>query len=193
MTHTENQTQQMIAAIDHILRVEGAAYTNHPSDRGGPTKYGITLATLSRVRGRTMTAADVQRLTEKEARDIYYQQYVLAPNFDDVRTAKIALELIDSGVNVGPGLAARWLQRSLNLLNRKAQDFADLVVDGDIGPATLRALDRYLTLRGGAGTDGELVLFRLLNTFQGMHYITITEGRELNEDFLFGWFRTRIL
>ena len=32
--------------IEHIIQVEGHAYTNNPADRGGPTKYGITQRTF---------------------------------------------------------------------------------------------------------------------------------------------------
>ena len=27
--------------IDDILKREGSAYTDHPKDRGGPTRYGV--------------------------------------------------------------------------------------------------------------------------------------------------------
>nr|WP_222532573.1 glycosyl hydrolase 108 family protein [Azospirillum sp. 412522] len=41
------------AIIDTILRREGwPRYTDRPSDRGGPTKGGITLATLTNWRKR---------------------------------------------------------------------------------------------------------------------------------------------
>lgn len=38
--------------IDAIIRREGG-YVNHPADRGGPTRYGITMATLSEELGTT--------------------------------------------------------------------------------------------------------------------------------------------
>ncbi len=53
--------------IDAILEREGDTYTNHPKDRGGPTKYGITRATLSAWRGVSVTAKDVKALTEERS------------------------------------------------------------------------------------------------------------------------------
>ena len=63
--------------LDEIIRREGG-YVNHPADRGGPTNFGITAQTLGSWRklGRPATAAEVQALTETEARAIYRQQYI---------------------------------------------------------------------------------------------------------------------
>jgi lysozyme family protein len=60
--------------LDEIIRREGG-YVNHPADRGGPTKYGITAQTLGRWRklDRPATATEVKALTETEARAIYRQ------------------------------------------------------------------------------------------------------------------------
>src|SRR5690606_12109578 len=139
--------------IDHIIQVEGHAYTNNPADRGGPTKYGITQRTLSRVLGHPATAEDVQRLSEADARGIYRKLYVTDPGFDQVAALapEIGFALVDSGVNCGQGRAAEWLQRALNALNREGKDYADRKVDGDIGPATLAALRAYLAKRGAPG------------------------------------------
>ena len=71
------------------------------------------------------------------------------------RSEAIAAELFDTGVNMGPAVAATFLQRALSALNRNRSDYPDLVPDGRIGPATLAALDAFLAVRG---RQGETVL-----------------------------------
>lgn len=83
--------------LDDLLRREGG-YTDHPADTGGPTKYGITLATLASWRGHPVTAADVRALSEIEARAIYTKLY-LEP-FDGIDDA-IRPQVIDIAVNAG--------------------------------------------------------------------------------------------
>lgn len=97
--------------INSILVREGSAYTDRPSDRGGPTKYGITLKTLRHSRP-SATAADVQNLTEHEAREIYEQDYIVIPHFDRLPTVLRPL-LVDFGVTSGPGTASRALQTAI--------------------------------------------------------------------------------
>jgi lysozyme family protein len=118
--------------LDDILRREGG-YVNHPADRGGPTKYGITAATLGEWRklGRPATADEVLQLTEDEARQIYYSRYVVLPRLSVVQDPKLLALLVDTAVHSGPSTAVSFLQRALGV---KA--------DGVIGPETRRALDR---------------------------------------------------
>jgi lysozyme family protein len=42
---------------------------------------------------------------------------------------------------MGVGTASIFLQRSLNVLNRQARDYADIKVDGWIGTKTIAALN----------------------------------------------------
>lgn len=94
-----------------IEREGGSTYTNRPSDRGGPTKWGVTLATLTRVRKRPCTADDVRTLTATEAMRIYREEFVLRPGFHLVADPLLREHLIDFGVVSGPERAIRWLQR----------------------------------------------------------------------------------
>ena len=102
---------------------------------------------------------------------------------------RIAAELFDTGVNIGPKTAANFLQRSLNALNRGASDYADIAVDGVIGPATLKALAGFLMRRGAAG---EAVLLKAMEALQGERYVRLAETRPANEAFLYGWLANRI-
>jgi len=100
--------------LDEIIRREGG-YVNHPADRGGPTKFGITAQTLGAWRklGRAATAAEVQALTENEARAIYRQQYITGPGLDVITHPGLLHLLVDSGVHSGPKRAVQWLQSAL--------------------------------------------------------------------------------
>jgi lysozyme family protein len=173
--------------IDALIEREGG-YANHPSDRGGPTKYGITEA-VARAHGYAGAMRDLPR---DEAAAIYKRLYWLRPRFDQVakRSGAVAAELFDTGANMGPAVAATFLQRALSALNRDRRDYADLVPDGRIGAATLAALDTFLQLRGK--TTGESVLLRALDALQGERYIRLAERRPANEAFLYGWLANRI-
>jgi len=172
--------------IDGLIDREGG-YVNHPSDRGGPTNFGITEA-VARAHG---YSGSMRNLPRSEAAAIYRRLYWLRPRFDQVerRSEAVAAELFDSGVNMGPSVAATFLQRALSALNRDRQDYADLVPDGRIGPATLAALDRFLELRGKR--KGETVLLKALDALQGERYIRLAERRPANEAFLYGWLANR--
>jgi lysozyme family protein len=173
--------------IDSLIEREGG-YSNHPSDRGGPTRYGITEA-VARAHGYAGAMRDLPR---EEAAAIYKRLYWLRPRFDQVarRSQAVAGELFDTGVNMGPAVAGTFLQRALSALNRDRKDYADLVPDGRIGAATLAALDTFLQLRGRA--TGESVLLRALDALQGERYIRLAERRPANEAFLYGWLANRI-
>lgn len=173
--------------VDALIEREGG-YVNHPADRGGPTRYGITEA-VARAHGYAGAMASLPR---DEAAAIYRRLYWLRPRFDEVaeRCTRVAAELFDTGVNMGPAVAATFLQRALTALNRNGSDYADLTPDGRIGDRTLAALDAYLAARGRRG--GETVLLRALEALQGERYLRLAERRPANEAFLYGWLANRI-
>ncbi len=172
--------------IDSLIGREGK-YVNHKSDRGGETIWGVTVAT-ARASGYSGSMRDMPRAT---AVSIYEKKYWLAPHFDKVAelSLRIAEECFDTGVNMGAGIGARFLQQALNSFNRQGTDYPDVSVDDDIGPSTIAALRAYLDLRGDRGVD---VMMKALNCLQGARYIEIGETRPPNEDFMFGWFDHRV-
>ena len=173
--------------IEGLLDREGG-YVNHPADKGGPTNFGITEA-VARAHG---YAGPMRRLPRNEAVSIYRRLYWLRPRFDEVakRSAALAEELFDTGVNMGPAVAVTFLQRALTALNRSGRDYPDLVPDGRIGGQTLAALDGFLAARGRPG--GERVLLRALEALQGERYLRLAERRPANEAFLYGWLANRV-
>jgi len=125
-------------AFNHVLNVEGTHYTNHPMDKGGPTKFGITLSRLRLWRNnKRLGPASVKTLSRDEAAEIYKSMYWDRWRLDEVKSERIALVMFDQCVNWGPGKrTSKRVQKSLNKMGIKK-----LVVDGDIGPKTLRALN----------------------------------------------------
>lgn len=172
--------------IDAVIDREGG-YVNHPADRGGPTRFGITQA-VARANGH---AGDLRRLPRETAAAIYRRRYWQEPRFDRVAAIAptLAAELFDTGVNMGPSVAVGFLQRALNALNRGASDYPDIANDGLIGPRTLAALDAFVTHRG---TAGETVLLRAVEALQGERYLSLAERRPANEAFLYGWLANRL-
>lgn len=174
------------ALLEALLDKEGG-FVDHPQDRGGATKFGIT-ESVARAAG---WAGAMHDLPREFALALYRRRYWTSPGFDAVAaiSPRVAAELFDTGVNMGPGVAIAFLQRSLNALNRQGRDWADIGVDRSIGPATLAALRRLLAVRGAAG---EAVLLKALDALQGARYVELAEGRAANESFLYGWLANRV-
>lgn len=107
-------------------------YSNNKSDRGGPTKYGITHKTLAAHRGvPSVTAAQVKALTLKEAEEIYRRSY-WTQSGGDLLPAGLDYAAFDYGVNSGPARAVKSLQKVVGVTQ-----------DGIVGGQTLAAVERY--------------------------------------------------
>jgi lysozyme family protein len=171
----------------HILAKEGG-YTDNPNDRGGETIWGITVA-VARENGFT---GSMRTMTREQALAIYRLKFWTKPGFDQVatRSRRLAAGLFDLGVNSGVNTAGRFVQIALNAFNRQGKDYADMKVDGSVGPTTLRCLDALIQRRGLA--DSELVLLRALESQRGNLFLTISDSRPANEEFTFGWFKNRL-
>lgn len=173
--------------FDELIIKEGG-YSDRAADRGGTTRYGITEA-VAREQGYT---GPMSELDLELAKDIYRRRYWTALRLDEVGVLSpaIAAELFDTGVNMGVGTAARFLQTALNALNREGTDFPDMDVDGRIGPGTLAALRKYLEVRGRV--DGGQVLLRALDCQQGAKYLALASWDPRQEAFVFGWLLNRV-
>lgn len=172
--------------IDEIITREGG-YVNDPSDSGGETMFGITVA-VARANGYTGAMINMPRVV---AFNIYAAEYWDKLNLDQIeqRSAPIAEELADTAVNLGTGQAAEFFQRSLNALNNGGTLYPDLKVDRSIGQMTLKAFDAFLKRKDG---QAPTIMLRALNSLQGAFYIGLAERREKDEKFLAGWLLNRV-
>jgi lysozyme family protein len=117
--------------IDDLIRREGDKFTNRPADRGGPTRWGITQATLSDWYGRPATIEDVKNLSEQEAREIYRERYLIKPGFLGIENESVRAFAVDSAVQHGSATAVKFLQKA-----------AHAFPDGIFGPKTRDAVNR---------------------------------------------------
>ena len=122
MSNNNNTTganrDEFMKYVRVIIDYEGG-YTNHPTDRGGETKYGITKKDYPNL--------DIANLTIPQAVEIYYADY-----WQKGRANMVASHLrffyFDTCVNMGIGGAVRTMQRA-----------AKVKVDAILGPVTSAA------------------------------------------------------
>ncbi|MGT3291570.1 glycoside hydrolase family 108 protein, partial [Yersinia enterocolitica] len=93
--------------FEAILGKEGG-YVNHPDDKGGPTRWGIT----QKVAHAHGYMGDMSNLPRETALAILEADYWTGPRFDQIAelSSDIATELCDTGVNMGPSVPTRMLQ-----------------------------------------------------------------------------------
>jgi len=178
----------------HSITKKEKGYVNHKHDRGKATRWGITTATAERHMNlweKYKFKGDMRVLPVEMAYEIYVTKYWDSENIDLILSASplLAKEIFDTNVLHGPGHAVRWMQRLLNVFNRRETLFPKLKTDGDIGKKTQNALLAFGALRG---EEGYKVIFTLMNSFQGVYVVEIAEADDTQESNVYGWGRTRV-
>lgn len=121
-------------------------------------------------------------------KDDYQANYWDRPGLDRLPLV-LASVAFDVALNQGVAAMARSLQRLLNALNRQGKDYADVLVDGDMGPSTHAALQAFGVARGAEGWE---VLAVLLLCCRGTLYLELVERAPEQEDNFYGWGRARV-
>ncbi len=177
-----------LGVLDWTLGHEGGI-SNHINDPGGFTVMGIAQkkhvdenALWDRVDevlntfGSNAVIQDAQ--VKKMVSQIYFDNYYAPLNCGRFPQARLRRKVFDTAVNVGRRRCARWLQRALNIADRGSDDVG-LVLDGGIGNATIKVLERY------SGEDEFLT--KQVTGFQMTHYQTLCEKKKKFESFIRGW------
>lgn len=157
--------------VPFILSWETDRYTNNKKDKGGPTKYGITLATWRRVGydkngDGVLNEEDVKLLTKDDFHRVFKQNFWNACKADKIQDQSVANMLVDFAYNSGVKRAATYLQLTLGI-----------TVDGIIGNKTLYAINK---------SNGKRLFERFKKTRED-YLKSIAKGEQ--KDFLDGWLR----
>mgnify|MGYP001826998196 FL=1 len=178
----------------HTSAREGG-YAHDPIDRGGETYRGISrvchpgwdgwnrvdaLKVEAGFPGSLESDAGLRASVEAFYKEKYWDRFL----GDEIPSQQVAVELFDTGVNMGVRRSVRFLQNGLNLLNRNQENYQDLVVDGWLGQRSLELLSKYLNLDGNSDA-----LIKLMNIQQGARYVGIMEHDSSQEKYARGWLR----
>lgn len=122
-------------ALRRLLLHEGG-YSDHPSDPGGPTNFGITIADYRKYKNPGATVADVRAMRLDDAKAIYRARYWNAMRCDEL-PAGVDYCVFDYAVNSGTGRAPKVLQRCLACSASGRLDDATLGAAATAKPHTL--------------------------------------------------------
>lgn len=123
--------------IPFLLKWEGSAkYTNKKSDRGGATKYGITIATWRTVGydkngDGKINEKDVQLISEEDFKNVLKNNFWDKWKADKIKNQKVAEILVD------------WLWASGKWGIIKPQQLLGVKADGIVGSKTIAAVNDY--------------------------------------------------
>lgn len=157
--------------VPFILSWETDKYTNNKYDRGGATKYGITLATWRKVgydknEDGVLNEEDVKLLTEDDFHRVFKQSYWNACKADQIQDQSVANMLVDFAYNSGVSRAVTYLQLTLGI-----------TADGIMGRKTLFAINK---------SNGKRLFKRFKKTRED-YLKSIAKGKQ--KGFLDGWLR----
>lgn len=173
----------------NVTRGFEGGYVNDPDDRGGETYGGVArnshpnwagwkyVDQLKKQPGFPKNL-DKEPALQNALRSFYKSEFWDALRLSEFNNQAIATELFDTGVNMGIGVAARFLQQSLNVTNRNQRDYPDITVDGRIGNITIGTTNNHLR---------QSSLLKALNMYQGAKYLAICENNASQERFMIGW------
>lgn len=181
-------------AFADLLGIEGG-FVDDPVDRGGATKYGISLRFL-KAEGQIdedldgyadfdldmdgdIDGADIRLLTVGDAKSLYKRSFWEVLDCESF-PEPIGEMLFDQGVNGGNHAAKKLLQRAINALRSEMYQHP-IKVDGQIGRHTREALDLLIA-------DGGLPRFAAAYRAAVAHrYRSIVRRNPSQARFLNGW------
>lgn len=188
-------------AYEPLKQFEGG-YDNDPDDRGGETYAGIArnffpkwsgwklvdqIKKTARTRAAINAACKADHLLQDYVSAWYKKEWFDALGLGGLPQI-LANEIFEQAVNLGKAGSGKKVQIICNAYNydstTKKPLFADLVVDGAIGPKTLAALYAIVARRASAES-----LVHALNSMQGAHYLELAAKKASQRKYTNGWMK----
>lgn len=192
-------SSRYVAALRDVLGIEGG-HANDPADRGGETKYGISLRFLvsagkidSNKDGLAdfdldmdgdIDGRDIRQLTKQDAAWLYHYFFWKPLAAEDL-PQPIGEMLFDQGINGGLVAARKLLQRAINACSVHVSGARRLKVDGLIGPQTVLAMHSVIEHPG----LGMRALAEAYREAVRARYRAIAANDPSQKRFLKGWLR----
>ena len=119
-----------ISIINQVVLEDEGGFVNNPADSGGPTNFGITQSDYAQFKGHAVSVDDIRNMPKADAVSIYLDRYIARPGFDQIKDLTVRTALVDMGVLMGAKRAIRAAQQALRL-----------PIDGNLGPASIAAIN----------------------------------------------------
>lgn len=171
-----NYDDRFQKVIEDLIKQEGG-FTNHPNDKGGPTKYGITLNFYQSYVDSNADLETIKNLSKKETKKVYFEHFwrpeeyaVGDTSYSDLPKPIGEIVFLYS-VNMGWKRGHKLLQEGMNRLG------FDLKVDGWLGPNTVK----------GAKKANIKDLIKWISVKAAKFYTEIVLNNSDQKVFLEGW------
>ena len=183
------------------LKDFAGGYDNDPDDRGGETYAGIARKffpswqgwkIIDKIKRSNQSKAAINQAAKADhlLRD-YVRAWYKTTWFDALGLGELpqplANEIFEQSVNLGKSGSGKKVQIICNAYNYQPgakKLFADLKVDGAIGPKTLAALKIILANKANAES-----LVHALNCMQGAHYLELAAKKFTQRKYTVGWMK----
>lgn len=173
------------------MKNEGG-YVNDKDDRGGETFKGIArkyhptwsgweLVDSMKSKPQFPSCALSSPVVQLHVDKFYKSNFWDVNLLDEFTSQMVANEMFDTGVNMGVQTAAKFLQITLNKLNKIGSLYPNLVEDGKIGNNTIKSLNACIKYKGDS------YIYKILNLLQGERYLDLMDKSETQEKFAYGW------
>lgn len=174
----ESDESKFAYAMETVIRHEGGL-SDHPNDKGGVTKYGISLRYLSGEKidangDGSINKDDVIHLTRTDADKIYYKEWYIKHRYNEILNKYILTDIMDFSINAGATQCHKTLKRAIN---RIISD--PIEVDGDFDDDTIEIVNLI----------EPVVLHEALNQEQDAFYRGLVKKKPNLGVFLNGWLK----